>query len=373
MLVVPRRRSRQRIDSLFPHGERQSGFVLESALVFQVGISARQEIEVVERREAVVARYGCFGHDIPLPGKQVIGKEGRNRRPLGPVHLLPHDDRHTQPLRGPPLGRHRSVEFDAAFVVADDTFAALLENDILVRAFYEMLVHGNIGRKEPFISDGIFSVRLPVERIYLAPRTGHGVHYPVAGVPAVVVGHPRMNIPGLCRDFPVAAQVVPREDAAQGVFALAVFEIRIVGVVGGQQCQFPVGIDIPCVQPEAVAASGVVVDFLQDVYIVESTALVALGGIIRPDDIFVLVVDILFFVPVAVLVIVGRGLVNGTGRNLPVPVSVGQAQKFIECLIHADTLNVLEIEPFSVGRLGRKFHQSAQSAARLVHRGCAVQ
>ena len=236
-----------------------------------------------------------------------------------------------------------------------------------------MLVCREAGREKPFFADGIFSDHLPVERVDLAPRTGHGVHYAVAGVPAIVVGHPCMDIPRFRRDFPVVPVVVPREDAAQGVFALAVLDLRVVGIVGRQQGQLPVGIDIPSVQSEAVAAPGVVVDLLQYVDIVESAALVALGGIIRPDDVHVVVVDVYFLVPVAVLVVVGRRLVDGACRYLPVPVAPRQAQEFVEGPVHADPLDVLQPESVRCGRRGREFHQSAQSAARLVHRRGAVQ
>ena len=314
VLVVPRRRPRQRVRALLSHGERQSGFVSDALFAVQAGVAARQEVEVVERREAVVARDGGLRHDVAAPGKQAVGEEGRDDwRPGGSVHGFAHDDRQAQPLRGTPLGRQGAVEFDASLVIADDGLVALLADDVLVGAFDEVLVCRQPGREEPFAADGILSVSLPVEGVDPAPRTGHGLQDAVALVAPVVVGRPRMHVSGFRRRLPVPAVVVPREDAAQGVFALAVFELRVVGVVGRQQGQFPVGIDVPGVQPEAVAFPGVVVDLLQHVHVVERAALVAFGGIVRPDDVHLVVVDVLLLVAVAVLVVVGRGLVDGAG------------------------------------------------------------
>ena len=61
--VEPRRLAAERIDALFSHGERKPCIVGETVLLFQVGVAARQEVEVVERREPVVARDSTIQED----------------------------------------------------------------------------------------------------------------------------------------------------------------------------------------------------------------------------------------------------------------------------------------------------------------------
>ena len=232
---------------------------------------------------------------------------------------------------------------------------------------------GEVRREEPPVADGVLRIRFAVKGVDPAARTGHRGHGPVAAVALVVVGHPRVDVARPRADFPVAAQVVPAEDAAQGVFPLAVFEVALVGVVGRQHRQLAVRVDVPGVQPETVAASGVVVDLLQDVHVVEGAASVALDGIVRPDDVLVLVVDVLLLVAVAVLEVVFRRLVDGAGRDLPAFVAPRQAQEFVEGAEHADTLDVLQSESVGGSGCGRELHHAAQRTARLVERGGAVQ
>ena len=230
-----------------------------------------------------------------------------------------------------------------------------------------------IGREEPLVSDGVFSRRLPVEGVDPAARTGHRGHHAVARIAPVVVGHPRMDVSGPCAHLPVAAQVIPREDAAERTLALAVFELGVVGIVGRQQRQFAVRTDIPRIQSEAVAAAGVVVDLLQHVHVVERTAAVPLHRIVRTDDMHVVVVDVLLLVAVAVLVVVLRRLIDGTGRDLPVRIAPREAQKLVEGAVHADSLNVLKAETVGRGGHGREFHHAAERPARFVHRRGPVQ
>ena len=254
----------ERVNRVASHGERQPGFVLDAGFVLQVGIPARQEVEVVQRREAEVARHGGFRHDVTAL-RAGSRRRGPEPWPISCRRLFAQDGRQAEPLRGPPFGRHGGVDLDAPLVVAHDRLVALLQDDVLVGAPDEVLVQRDVGREEPLVSHGVFSRRLPVEGVDPASGAGHGGHDAVARVAAVVVGHPCMDVSGLRADLPVAAQAVPREDAAERVLPLAVLEPGVVGVVGRQQRQFAVRVDIPGVQSEAVAAAGVVIDLLQHV------------------------------------------------------------------------------------------------------------
>ena len=80
--------------------------------------------------------------------------------------------------------------------------------------------------------------------------------------------------------------------------------------------------------------------------VLERTASVALYGVILPDDVLVLVVDIYLLVVVGVLVIVRRGRIDRTGRAVPPLASVGEASELVEGLERADALHVLGVEPF---------------------------
>ena len=108
-------------------------------------------------------------------------------------------------------------------------------------------------------------------------------------------------------------------------------------------------------------------------HVVERAALVPLHRIVRPDDVHLLVVDVLLLVAVAVFVVVPRGLVNGSGRYLPVLVAPRETQELVEGAVHADSLNVLQAESVGGGRCGRELHHAAQRPARLIDRRRAVQ
>ena len=150
--------------------------------------------------------------------------------------------------------------------------------------------------------------------------------------------------------LPFLSHVIPREDTAKRLLSLAVLEVHVVPVIRAEHRQFPVGIDIPGVQSEPVAFTRVIINLLQNVHILISSAAVALRRIIGTDDVFVLVIDIFLLVPVSVFVVVrGRGI-HHAGGGLPVLVAVGQAEKLVECAERTDTLHILQSEAFVVGR-----------------------
>ena len=113
----------QGVNSVAARSERQTGVVGEAVLLFQVGVAARQEVEVVQRREAVVARNGGLGDEVAAFRDQIVGEEGRNDRcPLRAEHLFAQAYRKAQALGGAVADRHVSRQFDASFVITDGHF-----------------------------------------------------------------------------------------------------------------------------------------------------------------------------------------------------------------------------------------------------------
>ena len=187
--VEPCRLAVQRVGASAPHGERNAAVVTDTVLLFQVGIAARQEIEVVERRETEVTRHGGFGHHPAAVRKHVIGEEGGDdRRPVVAEHLLAQRQRQPQPVRRLVLGRNVTRQLDAPLIVADLHLLAVAaellrifhRQDVLVDAFDQMLVHRKVGRKEPLVADGIFALDLAEKRIDPAARADHLRHVAVA-------------------------------------------------------------------------------------------------------------------------------------------------------------------------------------------------
>ena len=179
-------------------------------LVSQVGIAARQEVEVVQCREAVVARYGGLGDNVSLFRQDAVDEKcGDKRHPLIAVHLFAQHHRQPHAVDGLPFGRKGAREFHAPLVVAHDGLVAVLQDDVLVLAAHQMLVKRNVGSEEPPFRGAVLALRLTVERVHLAARTRHGG--PVVGgyLPLVVVSHPRVDIAAFHADFPVAFNVVP--------------------------------------------------------------------------------------------------------------------------------------------------------------------
>ena len=102
--------------------------------------------------------------------------------------------------------------------------------------------------------------------------------------------------------------------------------------------------------------------------VLERPGAVALFRVVLPDDVLVLVVDVYLLVVIGVLVIVGRGRIDRTGGDVPPLASVGEAGELVEGLERADALHILSIEAFGYGGGGTELNQTAQSAARFVHR-----
>ena len=203
-----------------------------------------------------------------------------------------------------PLGGYGAGELHTSLVIAHDGFAAVLQDDVLVLAAHQMLVCRHAGGQEPPSRRAVFGLRLPVEGIHLAARAGH--RSPVSGghLPFVVVGHPRVDVAAFHADFPVALDVVPRKDAAESLLPLAVLEIGGIAVVGREHRKFPVGIDVPRIQTQFIAFAGIVIDLLKQMQVLERSAAVALLGVVLPDDVLLLVVDVYLLVVVGVFIII---------------------------------------------------------------------
>ena len=90
------------------------------------------------------------------------------------------------------------------------------------------------------------------------------------------------------------------------MLALAIIERLLLAVVGRQHRQLAIRVGVPRIQSDAVAPTRIVVRLLQHVQILERAATVAFDGIVLPHDVHLLVVDILFFVVIAILVLVWR-------------------------------------------------------------------
>ena len=121
-------------------------------------------------------------------------------------------------------------------------------------------------------------------------------------------------------------------------------------MIDRQHRKSPLRIDIPGLQSETVAVSGIVIDFLQRVEIVVCTAFVAFDRVVGADDVVVVVQDKHVFIVVSVLEVVWRGGIDDACRSLPAVVAVGEAQKLVESRKRADTLRVLQVETVRIGR-----------------------
>ena len=380
--VEPRRLAAERIDALFSHGERKPCIVGETVLLFQVGVAARQEVEVVERREPVVARDGGLGHDVAPLGNRIIGEEGwNNRGPLRPEHLFAQRERQAQPVGGHPLGRNIPRQFDAPLVITHDHFfivplryrLGIELQHVPVLALHEMLVHGDIGSKEPFLADVVLPFDGAVKRIDETPRANHLRPVPVTFVLREIVSLPRMYIPSTSPDLIIFSPMIPRKNTAESLFTLFVAILRIGTIIDVEHRNAAPRMDIPRLQSEPVAPARVVISLLEHVQVVEIPALVPLDGIVRADDVAVVIVDIHLLVVVPIPEIVGRRGVDHSRGGLPAVAAVGEPQEFVECRERSDALHVLHVEPTRLGRAGREGHGAAQTAARHIDRRRAVQ
>ena len=178
-------------------------------------------------------------------------------------------------------------------------------------------------------------------------------HYAVTQVTLIVIGHPGVDISRLSSEFPIFAQMIPRENTSEGLLTLSILEVSGIAVVDGQHRQLSIRIDVPRIESQAVALARVVVDLLQQVKIFVSTATIAFNRIVLVDDIHLLVVDVYLLVVVAVFIVVWRRRVYRTSRHLPMVVTVGQAQKFVEGLERAYALNILQSNTIVLGGFGR--------------------
>ena len=100
----------------------------------------------------------------------------------------------------------------------------------------------------------------------------------------------------------------------------------------------------------------------------EGTAPVALHGIVLPNDIHILVIDILFLVVIAILIIIGRSGQNGTSGELPSPGAIIDTEKFVECLKRTNPLYVLQTESMSIQWSSTHLYSSTKSSSSFIHR-----
>ena len=144
-----------------------------------------------------------------------------------------------------------------------------------------------------------------VERVCVAARACHVGHCAIAHIALIVIRKPCVDISCACRELPAAAQVLPRDYAAEGLFALTVVKRRVVGIVRGEHWQLAVRVYVPSVEAEAIAITTIVVGLLQYVQIFVRAAAVNLLGVVLVDDVHLLVVDVLLLIPIYIFVLVG--------------------------------------------------------------------
>ena len=221
--------------------EADARVICPAVFAAQVGIAAGEKIHIVERREFMIFRHGGAQHDIACARQQGIGKEGRNhRRPRIAEHIFADYRRQAYAVGRLPFGRRRGRQFDTAFVIADDALVALLKYDLLVLAAHEMLMCGETERENPAFRRIVCAVEASEEGIDAASRARHIDAVAFGDFAAVVVGHPRMDISAAQAETQFLATAIPREDAAEGVFALTVLEITLVAVVSREHRQLSV-------------------------------------------------------------------------------------------------------------------------------------
>jgi len=192
-----------------------------------------------------------------------------------------------------------------------------------------MLVQVGLCREEPFVAYVVLPFARDEERVVPVPGVGHVFQFPVAHVVGVVVGEPTVNVSGLGRDFPVPAQVIPRQHAAQRTFALFVDEFLRIAVIGRHAPQPALRGDQPGVQAEPVSVARVVIGLLQQVEVAESSVVVLFAGIVRTDDVVLVVVDVFLLVVVPVGIFVGGRRIYHARGGLPAVVAVGETQEFV--------------------------------------------
>ena len=100
--------------------------------------------------------------------------------------------------------------------------------------------------------------------------------------------------------------MIPRQDTSKSLLTLTILKCLLLTIVHRKAGQFAVGVYVPRTQAEAVAAARVVVRLLQDVEILVCSAGVAHSGVVLPDDVHLLIVDVLLLLAVYKLVFVGR-------------------------------------------------------------------
>ena len=223
-----------------------------------------------------------------------------------PIDILTHNSRHTYPVAWSPLCRHRARQLHSALLVADDGLITVLSDNVLICAGHKVLMSRQIGRQQPLLAKIIFAIHLAVEGVDLATRARHHLHIAITYVTTIVVRQPSVHISRIGRHLPIATQVVPREDATKCMLALAILEIGVATIVGGEHLQLTIGISVPRLKAELIALPRIIIGLLQDVQILERSAAITLYGVVLADDIFILIVDIQLLVVVTILIIVGR-------------------------------------------------------------------
>lgn len=163
------------------------------------------------------------------------------------------------------------VAYDHLFLVALSQCLRIEFKYVLVLTTDEVLMHRDVGCEQPAATDSVFALDLPVESVYPTARTNHFSHYAVAFVLRKVVTLPRVDVASARSDLPFFAQMAPRKYAAKRPFALLVDVFAVGAMVYREHRHTPFRIEIPCLQPEAVAATGIVVYLLQYMKIPKTT------------------------------------------------------------------------------------------------------
>ena len=250
---------------------------------------------------------------------------------------------------------------------------AILRDDILVSAFHEVLMSGEVGGEEPLVAQIVFRLCLSIQGVDGATGASHVCHDTIAQVALVVVCHPCVDVTRLGCQLQVPAPTVPGEDTTEGVLALTILKVGFLAMIHGEHGQLAVGIDIPGIQTQAVALQGIVVHLLKDIEVAKGTTTVTIDGIVLGDYVHILIVDIHLLVPIAEFVVVGGRGQYSTCGHLPMLVAVGETEKFVKGLERPNALNVLQTETICLGRLGGEFHRTSKSTASFVYRGGTMQ
>ena len=194
----------------------------------QIGIAARLIVAVVERRIAVVARYGGFEHHAAALGDDPVEEEGGDQRHgTAVVEFAAQVDRHADAFGGPPFGREMARQFhtvavvDVAFVIG--AFVAAIDHRDMQR---------DVAREEPAPADVVFGFELSVRGVQITAAQRQVALRSLRVALPEIVGRSGVGVAELRPQFEPLAQPLPRRHGAQRLFALFIEDRHVVAVVG---------------------------------------------------------------------------------------------------------------------------------------------